>query len=230
MSEPRVDSQYPESSQATTALVLGILGVVGCWILAPIAWWIGRKELRAIDEGRRTPDNRSSARAGQILGIVGTALLVLLVPVAIVGIVLAQVERDEEGQITEEGTLSVFDLEVGDCGDLPDLEVYQSVTVLPCDQGHEFEVYAISTFTDAQGSDYPGDEAAAGWADQECYADFATYVGVSWEESPDLTYTYLYPTEESWAEDDREILCMLTHVDEGTALVGSKQGSGDPSA
>lgn len=225
-----VDGQFPESSQGTTALVLGILGVVGCWILAPIAWWIGRKEVRAIDDGRRPPENRGNARAGQILGIVGTALLVLVVPVAIVAVYLADVERNEEGQITEEGTLSVFDLEVGDCGDLPDLEVYLSVTVVPCDQGHEFEVYAISSFPDASGTAYPGDETAAGWADQECYASFASYVGVPWEDSPDLTYTYLYPTDESWAEDDREILCMLTHVDEGTALTGSMEGTGIPSS
>lgn len=68
-------SQYPETSQAVTALVLGILGLVTCPVLGPFAWQIGQKELDAIDEGRRPAQNRGTANAGKILGIVGTALL-----------------------------------------------------------------------------------------------------------------------------------------------------------
>lgn len=66
---------YPEASQATTALVLGILGLVVCGILGPFAWSIGNKELQAIDAGRRPPENRGTANAGRILGIVSTVLL-----------------------------------------------------------------------------------------------------------------------------------------------------------
>lgn len=66
---------YPEQSKATTVLVLGILGIVICSVLAPIAWYMGNEEVRAIDAGRRDPTNRSSANAGRILGIVGTVLL-----------------------------------------------------------------------------------------------------------------------------------------------------------
>lgn len=66
---------YPEASQATTALVLGILGIVVCQILGPFAWSIGKKELEAIDAGRRPPENRGNANAGKILGIIGTVML-----------------------------------------------------------------------------------------------------------------------------------------------------------
>jgi hypothetical protein len=66
---------YPEASQATTALVLGILGVVLCQVLAPFAWVMGQKEMQAIDGGRRSPENRGTANAAKILGIVGTVLL-----------------------------------------------------------------------------------------------------------------------------------------------------------
>lgn len=75
--------QYPESSESTTALVLGILGIVVCGILGPFAWSIGNREVRAIDEGRRDPANRGSATAGKILGIVGTVFLGLGVIVGI---------------------------------------------------------------------------------------------------------------------------------------------------
>lgn len=71
------NQMYPEQSQATTALVLGILSIVVCQLLGPFAWQIATKELQAIDEGRRPPENRSNANAGKILGIIGTVLLAL---------------------------------------------------------------------------------------------------------------------------------------------------------
>lgn len=74
---PSESGAYPESSQATTVLVLGILGVVVCGILAPIAWAMGNTELAAIDSGRRPPQNRGTANAGRILGIIGTVLLAI---------------------------------------------------------------------------------------------------------------------------------------------------------
>lgn len=74
---PSESGAYPESSQATTVLVLGILGVVVCGILAPIAWAMGNTELEAIDSGRRPPENRGTANAGRILGIIGTVLLAI---------------------------------------------------------------------------------------------------------------------------------------------------------
>lgn len=78
MSTPQFPSdsgQYPEASQATTVLVLGILGIVICGILAPFAWVMGNRELEAIDSGKRPPENRGTANAGRILGIIGTVLL-----------------------------------------------------------------------------------------------------------------------------------------------------------
>ena len=69
------DTFYPEQSKATTVLVLGILGIVICSILAPIAWYMGNEEVRAIDAGRRDPTNRGTANAGRILGIEGTVLM-----------------------------------------------------------------------------------------------------------------------------------------------------------
>lgn len=72
---PQDPNQYPEASQATTALVLGILSVVLCQVLGPFAWVMGKNELEAIDSGRRPPINRGSANAGKILGIIGTVLL-----------------------------------------------------------------------------------------------------------------------------------------------------------
>jgi uncharacterized membrane protein YjgN (DUF898 family) len=81
---PTDPSQYPEQSQATTILVMGILGLIICGILAPFAWVMGNKELTAIDSGLRSPENRSTANAGRILGIIGTVLLGIGLVVAII--------------------------------------------------------------------------------------------------------------------------------------------------
>jgi hypothetical protein len=80
---------YPESSQAVLALILGIVGLFVFWPVAPFAWVIGRSEVRAVDAGRRDPSNRGVALAGQIMGIIGTVLLVLGVALFIILIVVA---------------------------------------------------------------------------------------------------------------------------------------------
>jgi hypothetical protein len=64
------------SSQALTSLILGILGFVTCCLLlSPIAWYLGRQELRAIREGRSAAAGEVFANIGRILGIVGTVLM-----------------------------------------------------------------------------------------------------------------------------------------------------------
>lgn len=70
-------ARYAEESQATIILVLGILGLVICGLLGPVAWVMGNNEVQAIDAGRRPPENRQMANIGRILGIIATALIVL---------------------------------------------------------------------------------------------------------------------------------------------------------
>ncbi|HKV09205.1 MAG TPA: DUF4190 domain-containing protein [Thermoanaerobaculia bacterium] len=76
-SPPPPPAPPASSSQAVTALVLGILGVVCCGLLAPIAWYLGNQELQAIRQGRAPASGEGLAKAAQILGIIGTILLVL---------------------------------------------------------------------------------------------------------------------------------------------------------
>ncbi len=69
----------PRHPQATTVLILGILGIVLCGVLAPFAWVMGgnaMKEIRA-NPGKFSGDGEINA--GRILGIIGTVLLVLAV-------------------------------------------------------------------------------------------------------------------------------------------------------
>lgn len=75
---------YQEQSQATTAVVLSVLGLF-CCITAPIGAYIGYREKEAIDAGRRDPANRGKAVAALVIGLIlfvltaGSLLLVALV-------------------------------------------------------------------------------------------------------------------------------------------------------
>jgi len=66
---------YPQSSQATTALVMGILGIVCCGGLAIVAWVMANKELEEIASGMRNPQNEGTAKAAKVVGIIGTVIL-----------------------------------------------------------------------------------------------------------------------------------------------------------
>ena len=63
--------------KSTTALVLGIVGVVCCSFTAPFAWMMGKKAVNEIDASGGRLGGRGQAQAGYILGIIGTVLLVL---------------------------------------------------------------------------------------------------------------------------------------------------------
>ena len=63
--------------QATTVLVLGILGIVLCQLLAPVAWVMGGRVRREITASRGAVGGASMATIGWVLGIVGSCLLLL---------------------------------------------------------------------------------------------------------------------------------------------------------
>lgn len=68
---------YPEQTQATTALVLGIIGIACCGLLGIAAWVMANNELQAISSGRRDPVNEGTAKAARVVGIVATTLIAL---------------------------------------------------------------------------------------------------------------------------------------------------------
>lgn len=77
MSEPISGSGPATSNRPTIALILGILGIICCGLLAPVAWYIGSQELKSIAAGTAPAAGEGLAKAGMILGIIGTVLLLL---------------------------------------------------------------------------------------------------------------------------------------------------------
>jgi hypothetical protein len=76
----------PKHPQATTAMVLGILGIAVCGLCAPFAWSIGGKAVKEIDANPTAYSGRGEANAGKIMGIIGTCLIVVGI-VAAVGLI-----------------------------------------------------------------------------------------------------------------------------------------------
>lgn len=79
----------PDHPSATTALILGILGLVLCQLVSPFAWVIGGRAVREIDASQGRQGGRSSAQAGRVCGIVGTAILAVYVVLAVALVALA---------------------------------------------------------------------------------------------------------------------------------------------
>jgi uncharacterized membrane protein YjgN (DUF898 family) len=81
----------PDHPKATTALILGILGIVVCGVIAPFAWRTGKRTVDEIDASHGQLGGRASAQAGYILGIIGTALLALALLAGLLLIVVATI-------------------------------------------------------------------------------------------------------------------------------------------
>lgn len=70
---------------------------------------------------------------------------------------------------------------------------------------------------------YPGDEQAAKTASAMCDAEFGAYVGKSADLS-ELDSSYWHPTEETWDEGDRLVVCAAFGPDD-EQLTGTVKGS-----
>jgi hypothetical protein len=76
----------PNDSQATLALVLGIISVFCCPILGPVALFIGNASRQRVQASGGTLGGGGLATAGLILGIIGTIFLVFGVISIVVGV------------------------------------------------------------------------------------------------------------------------------------------------
>ena len=114
----------------------------------------------------------------------------------------------------------VFTIKVGDC--LNDADVQGEVSEVPtvdCAQPHDSEAYASITMADGE---FPGADAVKTQSESGCTEKFNSFVGVDYGTSK-LDYSYYYPTAESWAQGDREILCLI--LDPAGQTTGSLKGA-----
>lgn len=135
----------------------------------------------------------------------------------------AALQRDaESGEILQvQPNADVFQLRVGDCINSDELgeDGVTSVPALPCANPHGDEVYFAFKMT---GDVFPGDAVIDAEADATCTAEFATFVGLDYESSV-LDWWQFKPSEGSWEQGDREVLCLI--YDPAGEVSGTLAGS-----
>jgi hypothetical protein len=118
---------------------------------------------------------------------------------------------------------NVFELGVGDCFD-DEESLSDGVSegpIVNCSEPHDNEVYAVHEMSDTT---YPGFDTTGERADDLCIDDFEPFVGTPYETS-ELDIGWLVPTDTSWANGDREIICFVYRVDLDK-MTGTMDGSG----
>jgi hypothetical protein len=82
---PQGQTQMPLTPhRGVLILVLGILGIVCCFICGIIAWVMGNGDLREMDAGRMDPSGRGLTQAGKVCGMISVILLIIGIVVQII--------------------------------------------------------------------------------------------------------------------------------------------------
>jgi hypothetical protein len=133
------------------------------------------------------------------------------------------VDRDDSGAIVGGGSVDAFNIQVGDC--FNDSSTFadevSSVPGVPCSDPHDNEAFAVF---DVSVETYPADEAMYELAHNSCMERFESFVGNDYQSST-LDITTMYPSSESWQQNDREVICAVFDMD-AKQLVGSAAGRG----
>lgn len=115
-------------------------------------------------------------------------------------------------------------MRVGQCILLPEDKSATTATTIDktsCTREHDAEVFALASAPDG---DFPGAEALNRQAETECISAFDAYVGSDYLTST-IDATWMIPTKDSWAQNDRSIVCLARPLDH-SKLTSSVKGSG----
>lgn len=148
--------------------------------------------------------------------------LVLVAGLAVGGCSVLGGVLDQVTSGTNHNGSSAFSLKVGDCFIEPDTDssgLVSDISSVECSIAHDDEAFASVLMTDAE---FPGDTATQGRAEDSCTSRFLDFIGASADYDGSINFGYLFPTQDSWANGDREILCYA--FDENGQTVGSLKG------
>lgn len=196
---PRPAQTPPPPQRGETsgfAIASFVFGLIGGVVLSVI---FGIIALRRIS--RRGLRGKGFALAGLVLSGLWTLVIVIVIVVALA----TDADRDASGRVTDSGSESVFDVRVGDClNDLEETDLEFSVNVTPCAKSHDAE--AVSQF-DLREGDWPGMPYVTREAERNCLNQVDS-AAANAPRRGEVEAFYLHPTEQSWARDDREVLCI----------------------
>jgi hypothetical protein len=124
----------------------------------------------------------------------------------------------QSSEDTAEGTVTLFDLELGDClndAGIPLRSDMTGVSRVSCEEPHGSELFAI---LGVEGSTFPGERELVSQGQDRCARAFGDFIGIPFANST-LDFRFYYPTASSWAQGDRTIYCLA--FDPGLTVLGS---------
>lgn len=207
---------------ATAALVLGILALPLFFtlVIPLLALGLGLGAASKAKRSNGAIGGAGKAKAGWILGLIGTLGFVVLIVLVATGVI----ESDKK---------SVDDLDIGACYDLPlDSSLEDEISTLkeiPCDEPHDGQLFHQGELNPDRDRDYPSDaEALTNEAGTECVTGpFEDFTGESYQTSS-LGIYVLIPSEDGWKASRGMYSCFLVSMD-GSALTESKEAGGSAS-
>jgi hypothetical protein len=107
-------------------------------------------------------------------------------------------------------------LQVGDCFDVPTgTQTIDDVQHHPCTDPHGAEVVLIGTY-EPSTTTFPSDAEFQDFVADKCLPAFDVYTGRSYETASELGIEWFTPTEESWKDGSRKVICYAVSADQAT--------------
>jgi Septum formation len=111
------------------------------------------------------------------------------------------------------GEVSIFDVEVGMCYDDQQTTTVEGINSVPCTQTHLAEIYALIDHPAGPSDPFIGSEAMSQFATEVCEGQaFTDFIGIPYLDSAYYA-TPIFPTEGTWADGDREVICSVVTSD-----------------
>jgi hypothetical protein len=176
---------------ALASMILGIIGLVLCFIVIPslLALIFGLVAARQIKRSAGALTGSGLARAGWIMGLIGLLAGGAFITAAATG-------------AFDDGETAVFDLESGECVNFdfnPETDrivEVSTVEVVDCDESHEGEVIRRGELNPDEDRDYPSNDELISESLEACG-----------REDPSNVFT-VFPNEESWNEQGGPYVCF----------------------
>jgi hypothetical protein len=188
------------------------LRILVFWALALWAAWRIPAPRKRAGQALRLPAATSRPWQAVALAAGTIVLLGLGVSVAVMG---TADDRSRAGL-----RMVIDDLQVGHCYEPATQNAVGMVDVVPCNQPHVGEVFAIVRLREPK---LPAEAELERLSDRVCAARFPQYVGVALRDSK-LNFGWWTPTKESWADGDRTLVCVLEDPNRHR-LIGSMRGT-----
>lgn len=115
---------------------------------------------------------------------------------------------------------NAFELETGQCLDEPDTDEVVNVEIVDCSEPHDLEIYETAGLPDQDFDPVAIDGASF----EICRDAFDEFVGTPYADS-ELDIYYLIPSAESWSDGDREVVCAVYDLS-GAQLTGTAENIG----